>query len=114
MATPASAQGAKVTTPHPIDFRIASQTPVIVEAKIVGRFSPVLAVRYAVGQLFEYRNFIGPKESLLCILLDTDPGNVLVEYVEQLGLLILWLTPQGFFAGPETAARLTSVHLTFR
>jgi hypothetical protein len=64
---------------------------VIVEAKVVGRFSPILAVRPAVGQLFEYRSFIGPKESSLCILLDADPGQALVEYVEHLGLLILWL-----------------------
>src|SRR5437870_9303614 len=39
------AQGAKVTTPHPIDLRIAGPAAVIVEAKVVGRFSPILAVR---------------------------------------------------------------------
>jgi len=69
------ARGAKVSTPHPIDLRMAEPAALIIEAKIVGRFSPILAVRVAVGQLLEYRRFIGPKQSSLCILLDADPGS---------------------------------------
>jgi hypothetical protein len=106
------ARAAKVSTPHPIDLRLTEPAAVIIEAKIVGRFSPVLAVRAAVGQLLEYRRFIGPRESDLCILLDADPGKALVEYVEDgLGMLVIWLTSDGFFAGPKSAARLPSLGL---
>ncbi len=57
------------------------------------------------GQLLEYRSFVGPKQSPVCILLDANPGRKLVEYVEkELGILMVWLTAQGLFAGPETAA----------
>ena len=72
----------------------------------------LLAVRAAVGQLLEYRKFIGPKESALCILLDGDPGKALVEYVENdLQILIVWLTPEGFFGGPQSAMRLPELNL---
>jgi hypothetical protein len=100
-------RGAKLSTPHPIDLCLTESPGVIVEAKIIGRFSPVLAIRSAVGQLLEYRRFIGPKEAALCILLDGDPGEALVEYVEaDLGMLILWMTADGLFAGPQTVLRL--------
>jgi hypothetical protein len=62
----------------------------IIEAKVTARFSPVLAVRAAVGQLLKYRAFIGPKQSELCVLLDANPGKRLVEYVEnELEMLII-------------------------
>src|SRR5438034_1298140 len=109
------ARGAKVTTPHPIDLRLTEPAEVIFEAKVLGRFSPVLAIRSAVGQLFEYRTFIGPKHSSLCILLDADPGKALTDYVENdLGLLISWLTADGFYGGPRTVARLASLELGSR
>jgi len=85
---------------------------VIVEAKVVGAFGPLLAVRAAVGQLLEYRTFFGPKDAAVCILLDADPGEALVNYVEKdLGMLIVWLTPDGFFGGPETVTRLSALKL---
>jgi hypothetical protein len=106
-------RGAELSTPHPIDLRIIKPSQVIVEAKLVGAFGPILAVRAAVGQLFEYRAFRGPKEAALSILLDADPGKALVEYVEKdLGLLIMWLTAEGLFGGPETASRLSWLKLT--
>ena len=105
-------RGAKVSTPHPIDLRMIEPIGAIIEAKVVGRFSPALAIRAAVGQLFEYRSFVGPKQTSLCILLDADPGQRLVEYVEaELGLLMIWLTGEDVFAGPQTRAKLTSLTL---
>src|SRR4029453_4626920 len=39
--------------------------------------------------------------------LDADPGKALVEYVEDdLGMLVIWLTSEGFFSGPKSAPRL--------
>jgi len=69
----------KLSTPHPIDLRLTGPPGVIVEARVIGRFSPVLAIRAAVGQLLEYPRFIGPKEATLCILLDGNPGEALVD-----------------------------------
>ncbi len=107
------ARGAKVVTPHPIDLRMIEPLHVIFEAKVVGRFSPILAVRAAIGQLLEYRSFIGPKQARLCVLLDADPGEKLVDYVENdLGMLMTWLTGEGFFAGHRTAAELSPLALT--
>ena len=104
-----------MTTPHPIDLRLTEPAEVIFEAKVLSRFSPVLAVRAAVGQLFEYRTFIGPKHSSLCILLDGDPGKALTDYVENdLGLLIAWLTGDSFYGGPRTVARLPFLELGSR
>ena len=63
----------------------------------------MFAIREAVGQLFEYRHFIGPKTALLFVLLDEDPGTVLVDYIEnvlELGILLdvwrqtLWRSTQ--------------------
>jgi hypothetical protein len=60
-----------------------------------------------VGQIFEYRHFLGPREARLCILLDEEPEKKLVDYVETgLGLLLAWLTPDGMSCGPRTAEGL--------
>jgi hypothetical protein len=106
-------RGAEATTPHPIDLRLTRPVEAIIEAKIVGRFNPVLAVRAAVGQLLEYRKFIGPRESALCILLDADPGESLVEYVEDdLGFLIMWVSNEELHTGPRSRTRLSALHFT--
>jgi hypothetical protein len=99
-------RGVAVITPHPIDLLMTSPTVVIFEAKIVGK-QPGLAIREAVGQLLEYRWFLGPREAGLCILLDGHPGVALVEYVEeQLGLLVAWWTGGTLDAGPRSRLRL--------
>src|SRR5262249_45612371 len=83
--------GATVSTPHPRDMLITNPVCVLVEAKIVGDKGAVFAVREAVGQLFEYRYFLGPADALLCVLLDEAPGQPLCDYVEQqLNMLIAW------------------------
>jgi hypothetical protein len=98
------ARGAEVTTPHPVDLMMVQPTRVIFEAKPVGRFGALFAIRQAVGQIFEYRHFLGPRDAKLCILLDREPKKQLVDYVETgLGLLLVWLTPDGMSSGPHTA-----------
>ncbi|ACL67024.1 hypothetical protein A2cp1_3698 [Anaeromyxobacter dehalogenans 2CP-1] len=100
---------ATVTTPHPVDLRMTSPVPVIFEAKTVGSRGPGAAIREAVGQLYEYRYFIGPRDARLCVLLDDDPGAVLVQYVEdELGLMIAWLADGVLRAGPVTSDSLRS------
>jgi hypothetical protein len=101
------AGGAEVATPHPIDLLMTKPVQVIFEAKPVSRFGALFAVRQAVGQLFEYRRFIGPRQAKLCILLDQEPAKELVEYVEgDLGLLIAWLSAERLAAGPATVSQL--------
>jgi hypothetical protein len=100
------ALGAEVSTPHPIDLLMTKPTQVIFEAKPVGRFGALLAVRQAIGQLFEYRRFIGPRQARLCILLDEEPPKELVDYVEgDLGLLIAWVSMGRIAAGPATLSQ---------
>lgn len=82
----------------------------IFEAKIVGSRGPGAAIREAVGQLFEYRYFVGPRDAWACVLLDEDPGDVLVHYVEQeLRLMIAWVIGGKFAGGPATSAAFRSV-----
>jgi hypothetical protein len=95
-----SAHAATLTIQHPIDLLMTVPKQVIFEAKPVGERSAIFAIREAVGQLFEYRHFIGPKAGLLFILLDEDPGSALVEYVENvLGLGICWMFGDRLFGG---------------
>src|SRR5262249_55965151 len=77
-----TSRGAEVITPHPLDLVMTKPLSVIFEPKPVSTFGPLFAIRQAVGQLFEYRRFIGPHEARLCILLDTKPEEHLVDYVE--------------------------------
>ena len=51
---------------------------VIFEAKPMGTVGPLLAIRLAIGQLFEYRRFLGPRDAKVCILLDADAGKELI------------------------------------
>ena len=103
-----SAHGATLTTQHPIDLLMTRPTKVIFEAKTLRGRSAIFAIREAVGQLFEYRHFIGPKAGLLFILLDENPGRVLVEYVENvLELGICWIFGDRFYGGPHSAGQLS-------
>src|SRR5262249_50812667 len=76
------ARGEKGITPHPLDLVMTKPASVIFEAKPVSRFGPLFAIRQAIGQLFEYRRFIGPRQAMVCILLDAKPEDHLVDYVE--------------------------------
>jgi hypothetical protein len=98
-----------LVTPHPIDLRIIQPKNVIIEAKLTHDNNAVFAVREAVGQLYEYRYFLGPKDALLCILLDANPGPALVEYVENhLALAICWMVGKQLIGGPKTAVALSA------
>lgn len=102
-----SARGALVATPHPLDLTLGNPTQVIFEAKACGSRSAGFAIREAVGQLHEYRHFIGPRTAQLCILLDRPPEQPLIEFVEQaLGMLLMWRTPSGFGGAPNTVDTL--------
>lgn len=70
---------------------------------MIGKYHPGFAIRAAIGQLFEYRRFLGPREANVGILLDGDPGPTLVSFVENdVGFLILWLDGKALGAGPKT------------
>ena len=95
--------GAVVSTPHPIDLLMTSPHMVIFEAKIVGGRDPALAVREAVGQLLEYRYFLGPRDAELCIVLDEEPPALLISYVEdELRMWIAWCQDRHLATGPKS------------
>jgi hypothetical protein len=50
----------------------------------------------------EYRHFLGPHDAQLCILLDGNPGQALVAYVEGvLRFCILWFDNTNLFGWKE-------------
>jgi hypothetical protein len=104
-----SAHAAKLTTQHPIDLLMTHPKEIIFEAKPLRGRNAIFAIREAVGQLFEYQHFIGPKGGLLFLLLDENPGRVLVEYVENvLKFGICWMIGDRLFGGPHSAAQLSN------
>jgi hypothetical protein len=101
------------TNRHPIDVFMNRPDTIIIEAKAVGSRHPGHAVREAVGQLLEYRHFIGPREAKLCVALDAVPPGEVVSYVEDtLGMFILWTVEGTIRGGPQSAAALGSVGVT--
>jgi hypothetical protein len=98
--------GAVVGNPHPRDLLISAPAQLIIEAKIIGSRHPGFAIREAVGQLLEYRHFLGPRDAHLCILLDGNPGRALNDYVEKvLGFFILWVEGSRLLGGARTAQK---------
>jgi hypothetical protein len=105
--------GANVSNPHPIDLLVTSPTVVIFEAKIV-HSGALYAIRHAVGQLHEYRYFLGYRNASLCILLDKQVDDLLVKYVEkELDLKILWQSGGTFHAGPVTMSNFRAIGIPF-
>jgi hypothetical protein len=101
--------GMVVSTPHPLDLLVTAPRRIIFEAKVTEALGPLIAIRHAIGQLYEYRRFRGPSDAALCVLLDVDPGDVLLQYVEdELHLNILWVTDGALNAGPRTSAAFLS------
>lgn len=104
-----SQRGAKIQTPHPIDLRIVHPKTLIIEAKLARDRNPIFAIREAIGQLFEYRHFAGPRDATLCILLDADPGCRLTDYVENhIGIAIFWVIDEQLIGGPRTEDLLSA------
>jgi hypothetical protein len=104
--------GAKVSTPHPIDLLIKEPLQVIVELKTVGQRSCGFAIRDAVGQLYEYRHFLGPAGAKLCILLDQPAGPEFISYVENvLGIMLLWREGGILAAGPMSRGILADSNI---
>jgi hypothetical protein len=95
------AHGVTIANPHPKDLVIISPVSVIVEAKVTRQRDPLYAAREAVGQLHEYRYFIGPRDAALAILLDAEPPCSLIEYLEgHLQVAVLWLIGTTLTGGP--------------
>lgn len=95
------AHGVVVANPHPKDLEIIAPVPIIVEAKVVRQRDPLFVAREAVGQLHEYRYFIGPRNAALALLLDIEPPAVLINYMEDhLHVAMLWLVNATLSGGP--------------
>lgn len=97
-----SMQGFQISSPHPIDLLMLAPIKIIFEAKAAGRCGGGFAIRAAIGQLYEYQHFLGPPDAILCIVLDCEPDEFLVSFVEKLGLQIVWFNGITFLGGPKT------------
>jgi hypothetical protein len=108
------ARGVVISNRHPKDLEIIAPVSMIVEAKVVGNRDPLFAVREGLGQLKEYRYFVGPQSSGIALLLDAEPPPTLVRYSEDhLGVAVLWLVGGELSGGPLAKAMiLTSLSAT--
>jgi hypothetical protein len=94
------ARGATIANTHPKDLEVIQPARVIIEAKVVRGRDPLFAAREAVGQLHEYRYFIGPRHAALAILLDVEPSPAVINYMENhLQVAVLWLSDAGLCGG---------------
>ncbi len=101
------ARGVLIANRHPKDLEIISPVSVIVEAKIVGPRDPSFALREALGQLHEYKYFIGPRTAELAVLLDAEPPTALIRYSEDhLQVAVLWLVDATLTGGPLAQSRI--------
>ena len=87
---------------------MVADPPLIVEVKILGS-SPAVALRQAVGQLYEYRYFqvVDPASELI-ILTDRELPEPLVRYLEsdrKIG--VCWQELGGWGFGPLARSLLT-------
>ena len=83
----------QVSTPHPKDLEVGAplHPSVVFKAKHVRRGSFAAPIREALGQLLEYRYFLGPTQADICILLDQEPPRDVIEFVEVgCGVLLAW------------------------
>lgn len=95
------ARGAVIANLHPKDLEIISPVRIIVEAKVVRHRDALFAIREAVGQLCEYRYFIGPRNAAIAVLLDVQPSGTLITYAEDhLQVAVLWLLDASISGGP--------------
>jgi hypothetical protein len=95
--------GVTVTTPHPLDLLITSDAgQVLVEAKVVYKGNATSAVRGAIGQLFDYRFHLFPKESppWMLGLFSESKGDDFVELLESLSIGAAWWSHEGWVFSP--------------
>ncbi|GGR22313.1 MrcB family domain-containing protein [Streptomyces roseolus] len=89
---------------HPKDLVLRQQEPAegqvdewLVEAKIVRHGNPTVAVREALGQLFEYRHFLYPKQPAPFLLgLFSEEIGVYSSYLEEHGVASVWQSADGW------------------
>jgi len=63
---------------------------VLVEVKIFAAGRPRDAIRSAIGQLFEYREFFGSVDTRLLMCLPADPGGAYCGLLTSLGISTIW------------------------
>lgn len=101
-----SNQGMNADRAHPIDILLDSS--LIIEVKTTGERSTLFAIREAVGQLLEYKHFVGPEQGELCVLIDRPPEReAIVSYVESIvGINLMWVDGEKIESGPMTKDHL--------
>ncbi|MET8969336.1 MrcB family domain-containing protein [Streptomyces hydrogenans] len=74
----------------------------LVEAKIVRHGNPTVAVREALGQLFEYRHFLYTKETAPFLVgLFSEEVGVYASYLEEHGVASVWRSDEDWDGSPQ-------------
>ncbi len=94
---------------HPKDLVLRHQQPSegqgsewLVEAKVVRNGNPTVAVREAIGQLYEYRHFLYREEPEPYLVgLFSDEIGVYAPYLEEQGIASVWRADDGWHGSPR-------------
>jgi hypothetical protein len=79
------------TNVHPRDLMLHQDNgDLLVEVKVFPVGRPRRAVRECIGQLFEYRRFLGPPAVTLVAALSEDPGEVFVDLLTSPSIASVW------------------------
>jgi MrcB-like, N-terminal domain len=97
------------TNVHPRDLMLHHRNgDLLVEVKVFSAGRPRRAVRECIGQLFEYRRFLGPPAATLVAALSEDPGEVFVDLLTSLDIAVVW-PRDGLWAGSAKAVEIELV-----
>ncbi len=95
------------TSEHPRDLVLRSDDAEwLVEAKVLYQGRAMLAVRDALGQLYDYRHFLYSDDAVLSLvaLFSESIGESYVDFLSSCGILAVW-REGGDWHGPRQAQR---------
>lgn len=79
------------TNVHPEDLVLhGGDGDLLVEVKVFTAGRPRRAIRECIGQLLEYKAFIGPADAKLVAALSANPGGAYLELLSSLGIVTVW------------------------
>jgi hypothetical protein len=94
------------TNVHPRDLVLhGDAVDLLVEVKVFAPGRPSQAVRECIGQLYEYRAFLGSPRDVLIAALSANPGLAYLELLQDMSICVIW-PQQGGWCGTESAVNL--------
>jgi hypothetical protein len=94
------------TNVHPRDIILHhDDVDFLTEVKVFPAGRPHRAIRECIGQLFEYRKFLGPEPASLVAALSAHPGDAFVDLLTSLHIAVVWPAAAGW-AGSANAVKI--------